>query len=324
MATEAPGWSLIERSLLTTHSVSILTGLEFQPTDFESLACDLCGAKDSVQRYTKRGFNIVQCRRCGMVYTNPRLKGPKIAELYDADYFQGHGFDKSVNYVRDVDEFGAHKTQYDLHDWDLDSVRSMLRSNGKRMLEIGCGTGVFLAKAREHGFDVSGLELSEYAAGFVCEMGIPVETKSIEDADFPENSFDAIVMREVIEHLPHPLESLRTVHRWLKPGGVLFMATGNYDSPERKLRGSDWFYFMPEGHLYYFSNNTMGKYLKQVGFKTIRVTNQGDMLMEMLRKWGVLTPSQAAPRNPVKRLVFGLMRAVNHYISSGMRVYAVK
>jgi 2-polyprenyl-3-methyl-5-hydroxy-6-metoxy-1,4-benzoquinol methylase len=298
--------------------------LEFQQSDFESLPCDLCGANDAELRYTKRGFNIVECRKCGMVYTNPRLTGPKIAELYDADYFQGHGFDKSVNYVRDVDEFGAQKPHYDLHDWDADTIAAMIRSGSKKMLEIGCGTGVFLAKAREHGFDTSGLELSEYAASFVRNMGIPVETKSIEDAQFPDNSFDAIVMREVIEHLPHPLESLTTIHRWLKPGGVLFMATGNYDCPERKLKGSDWFYFMPEGHLYYFSNRTMRKYLQKVGFKTIRVTNQGDMLMEMLRKWGMMTPGEAAPRNPLKRLVFRLMRSVNHFISSGMRIYAVK
>lgn len=260
-----------------------------------------------------------------MVYTNPRLKGSKIAELYDADYFQGHGFDQSVNYVRDVDEFGAHKPVYDLHDWDLDSIRASLAGHGaKSLLEIGCGTGVFLAKAKEHNFDVHGLELSEYAAGFVRDLGIPVDTKSIEDADFPDGSWDVIVMREVIEHLPHPLESLKTVYRWLKPGGVLFMATGNYDCPERKVKGKDWFYFMPEGHLYYFSNRTMRKYLEKVGFRTIRVTNQGDLLMEMLRKWGILDPTYAVPRNPIKRLVFHAVRMINHFISSGMRVYAVK
>src|SRR5205807_2137979 len=133
----------------------------------------------------------------------------------------------------------------------------------------GCGTGVFLDKARKHAFDCEGLELSEYAAEFVRNMGIPVRTEAIENADYPIESWDVIVMREVIEHLPHPLESLRTIHSWLKPGGVLFMATGNYDSPERRLRGSEWFYFMPEGHLYYFSNRTMTKYLKNVGFDKV-------------------------------------------------------
>ncbi len=262
-----------------------------------------------------------------MVYTNPRLKGEKIGELYDADYFEGLGFDKSIDYVGDVDQYGRQKSNYTLNDWDADTIKSMLgktESANPRLLEIGCGTGVFLAKAREHGFDCSGLELSSYAAEFVRNMGIPVETKAIEDANFPDNSWNVIVMREVIEHLPHPKEALQTIHRWLKPGGVLFMATGNYDCPERKLRGSDWFYFMPEGHLYYFSNRTMAKYLRKVGFGTVRVTNQGDMLMEMLRKNGILEPGESVPRNIFKRLVFHLVRLVTHFISSGMRIYAIK
>ena len=299
----------------------------FQPSDFESLPCDFCGADEPQLRYTKRGFSIVECKKCGMVYTNPRLKGAKIGELYDADYFQGHGFDKSVNYVKDVDDYGIEKSSYTLNDWDSDTILSMLsgvKGGAPKLLEIGCGTGVFLAKAREHGFECEGLELSSYAADFVRNMGIPVQTKSIEDAVHDDNSFDAIVMREVIEHLPHPLESIRTIQRWLKPGGVLFMATGNYDCPERKLRGSDWFYFMPEGHLYYFSNRTMTKYLKKAGFRIVRVTNQGDMLMEMLRKYGILEKGHAAPRNLFKRVVFQFVRAVNHFISSGMRIYAVK
>lgn len=301
--------------------------MQFNPQDFESLACDLCGADRPIKRYEKRGFSIVECQECGMVYTNPRLKGQKIAELYDADYFQGHGFDKSVDYVGEVKEFGAKHPAYTLNDWDLDTIAAMLgreRAQHARLLEIGCGTGVFLAKAREHGFNVEGLELSTYAAEFVRNMGIPVQTKSIEDADFAEGTWDVIVMREVIEHLPHPLESLKTIHRWLKPGGILFMATGNYDSPERKVKGSDWFYFMPEGHLYYFSNRTMQKYLRSAGFSKVRVTNQGDKLMDMLRNWGILAPREAEPRNQIKRLVFSVVRAVNHFISSGMRIYARK
>jgi len=301
--------------------------MQFQKEDLEYVHCDFCGADDYTKRYEKRGFWMVQCNTCSLVYTNPRLKQEKIAALYDADYFQGHGFDKSIDYVKDVKEH-TKKDDYTLEDWDSDTILALLSEtpNPKpyTLLEVGCGTGVFLDKARKHGFDVQGMELSEYAANFVRQMGIPVETNAIEDAHYPEESFDAIVMREVIEHLEHPLESLRTVHSWLKPGGVLFMATGNYDCPERKLRGSDWFYFMPEGHLNIFSNSTMSNYLRKVGFRKMSITNQGDKLMEMLRGWNILTPKEAKPRNIFKRMVFITIRSINHFISSGMRIYAVK
>ncbi len=302
--------------------------MQFKQEDLESLPCDFCGQDNAKPRYEKRGFHIVQCNNCGMVYTNPRLTGAKISALYDADYFQGHGFDTSVDYVKEVDDYGNAKSTYSLHDWDLDWITHLVDTDPAggtpRLLEIGCGTGVFLAKAREHGFDCEGLELSSYAAEFVRGMGIPVQTKSIEDAEIAEGTYDVIVMREVIEHLPHPKESLETVHRWLKPGGVLFMATGNYDCPERKLRGADWFYFMPEGHLYYFSNKTMRNYLGAVGFEHINVTNQGDMMMQKLLAKGILEAGGPAPSNILKRMVFQFVRDINHYISSGMRIYAVK
>lgn len=302
--------------------------MNFQPTDFEYVRCDFCGADDTTKRYEKRGFDIVQCNRCGLIYTNPRLKMAKIAALYDADYFQGHGFDKSIDYVKDVKEHST-KDDFTLEDWDVENIKSLLNKNSSTatrysLLEVGCGTGVFLDKARKAGFDVHGIELSDYAANFARQMGIPVETKPIEETNFQPERFDAIVMREVIEHLPHPLESLRTVHAWLKPGGVLFMATGNYDSPERKLRGANWFYFMPEGHLTIFSNKTMTAYLKKVGFQYVNVTNQGDKLMDMLRNRGVIHRGEAHPKNIFHKIIFGVVRGVNHFISSGMRIYAIK
>jgi 2-polyprenyl-3-methyl-5-hydroxy-6-metoxy-1,4-benzoquinol methylase len=302
--------------------------MHFSPDDFEAVPCDFCDCDAAIKRFTKRGFNIVQCRKCGMVYTNPRLTDAIIRALYDSDYFQGQGFDTTVDYVREVEDYNHTGSTYTLHDWDLDWIKTLLPKASvvtkPRLLEIGCGTGVFLAKAKEHGFDCEGLELSSYAANFVRNRGIPVQMLSIEDAHIEEGVWDVIVMREVIEHLPHPRASLATVRKWLAPGGVLFMATGNYDCPERKLRGAKWSYFMPEGHLYYFSNRTMRRYLRAAGFSSVHVTNQGDMLMEKLRSWNILERGNVAPRSVLKKMIFHVVRTMNHFISSGMRIYAIK
>ena len=81
---------------------------------------------------------------------------------------------------------------------------------------------------------------------------------------------------------------------------------------------------MPEGHLNIFSNRTMNNYLQKVGFNKIAVTNQGDKLMDILKNKKILSPGESKPRNIFKRGVFMIVRSINHFISSGMRIYAVK
>jgi 2-polyprenyl-3-methyl-5-hydroxy-6-metoxy-1,4-benzoquinol methylase len=291
--------------------------------NLENISCNYCGADNYKVRYVKEGYNIVQCNSCGLVYVNPRLKPEAVKELYDEDYFKGKGFDKSVQYR---EEFEEKSKITDLNDWDLSTIQEFNKtgSDKKILLDVGCGMGLFLWKAKQKGYEPEGLELSQYACNFVNSLGIEAFNNTIDNFESQNNYYDAISMKEVIEHLPDPLSVLEKVHKILKPGGVLFMTTGNYDCPERKVRGKDWFYFMPEGHLYIFSNKTMKKYLKKVGFRKIKVTNQGDLLMNFLLKYGIIETDRFKPRNPLKRLIFILVRFVNHFISSGLRIYAVK
>ncbi len=293
--------------------------------NLEFVNCNFCNSNDYKIKYVKNEFNIVQCNVCKLVYVNPRLTQESIAQLYNKDYFLGKGFDKSINLKLD---FERDSKKLILLDWDISTIKEFLSknnfSNSPKLLDVGCGMGLFLFKARNAGFEVQGLELSKYASEFAQNYDIPVINSSIDETNFDNESFDAITMREVIEHLPNPLQTIKKTINLLKPGGVLFITTGNYDCPERKIKGKNWNYFMPEGHLTIFSHNTMKNYLMKAGFRKILITNQGDLLMNFLLRNSVIELKSFKPKNPLKKITFELVRAINHFISSGMRIYAIK
>lgn len=293
--------------------------------NLESVNCNFCNSNDYKIKYIKNGFNIVQCNKCKLIYVNPRLSQESISQLYNEDYFLGKGFDKSINLKSD---FERDSQKLSLLDWDISTIKEFLSennfNNSPKLLDVGCGMGLFLFKARNAGFNVQGLELSKYASEFAGNYGIPVINSSIDETNFDNESFDAITMREVIEHLPDPFKTMKKTFDILKPNGVLFITTGNYDCPERKLKGKNWNYFMPEGHLTIFSHATMKNFLTKVGFRKILITNQGDLLMNFLLKYSIIEPKNFKPKNPFKKIAFELVRAVNHFISSGMRIYAIK
>ncbi len=290
--------------------------------NLENVVCNYCGSSDSFTVYVKEGFNIVKCKKCKLVYVNPRLASKEIDNLYDEDYFKGGGFDKNVEYVK---EFVGKRDIPDLSDWDVSTLKEMANCKEKgKILDIGSGMGLFLYKSKINGLDAKGLEISPAAVKFAKLQKLDVENNTVYNASLPSDFYDIISMKEVIEHLPDPKRALSIIYKSLKPKGVLFITTGNYNCPERKIKGANWFYFMPKGHIYVFEPSTIKKYLKEAGFSKIIITNQGDLLMNFLLKIGVIETERFIPSGIVKKTIFYLTRFINHFISSGMRIYAIK
>ncbi len=294
------------------------------PVNLETVSCNYCNSNNYKVVYQKDGFNIVQCKECDFVFVNPRLTSKEIFNLYNQDYFLGKGFDKSVQYE---EEFNQQAEKTDLLDWDLATLKEKMNlsnNNKSRLLDVGSGMGLFLWKARKKGFEVNGLELSEFACNFMKKKGIEVFNSTIDEYVLPQNHFDIISLREVVEHLTDPLASLKKIYASLKKGGMLFITTGNYNCPERKLKGSNWNYFMPQGHLSIFSNKTIKNFLIKAGYNCVEVTNQGDLLMNFLFQKKIIDGNSFVPKNYLKKLIFYSTRGINYFISSGLRVYAKK
>jgi 2-polyprenyl-3-methyl-5-hydroxy-6-metoxy-1,4-benzoquinol methylase len=144
-----------------------------------------------------------------------------------------------------------------------------------KVLEIGCGHGGFVAMLRQAGFDAMGLELSPSIVKFASEIfAIDVLTGPIEDQDLPPQSLDAIVMMDVLEHLPSPVTTLKKCFDLLKPGGIMLLQTPAYPEGMTLQQISETghkFAMMLDRneHLHLFSKPSVRSLLHRVGVSDI-------------------------------------------------------
>jgi SAM-dependent methyltransferase len=142
--------------------------------------------------------------------------------------------------------------------------------NPGQLLDIGCATGEFMSFTRQHGWNVSGIELVGKAAQIAREVhGLNVYQGPIESIALPENHFDVITLWDVLEHLPSPRTTLIHARRLLKPGGLLVFSIPNLTSFDRYIFGTSWIGWDAPRHLYLFSPDNLDQLMKIAGFSLI-------------------------------------------------------
>ena len=137
-----------------------------------------------------------------------------------------------------------------------------------KTLEIGCAHGGFVSMLKWMGFDASGLELSPWVADFARDtFNIPMYLGDIEEQDIPSESLDAILMMDVLEHMPDPIATLEIIKKLLKPNGILVIQTPCYPkipSFSTMEESNDPFLLQlksPE-HLFLFSTTSIEQLIK--------------------------------------------------------------
>lgn len=205
---------------------SIPLTCEIQDPDI--VCCPLCGRpRNTVEKDLSRLLNlldtnrrIVCCSDCGFRFMQPFLSESEIQGLYNSDstYFDSYVSGQYLEIVRQ-------KIPYYRQVQRL--VESRMGRKG-RVLDVGCATGHFLSVFKEAGWEVVGLELSEWCRTYSLEhFAIESVNSTLLKARFEGESFDVITMNHVLEHLDSPLGALRRVHRWLRPKGLLCVEVPN-------------------------------------------------------------------------------------------------
>jgi SAM-dependent methyltransferase len=152
---------------------------------------------------------------------------------------------------------------------------SRYRKTGN-FLDVGCGAGAVLWVAKNMGWSVKGVDISDLAASYARRnFGVDVFTGSIEMAAYPDNFFDVVFTNASLEHLHHPLATMKECLRILRPGGIFYAHTVNWDSMTRRLLGVHWKLLDPIGHVHLFTPVNILSLCQYAGFEHVKTWATG-------------------------------------------------
>ncbi|MCB8968684.1 MAG: class I SAM-dependent methyltransferase [Ardenticatenaceae bacterium] len=227
--------------------------------------CNFCDADDAVILHhgpdlllQKPGdFYLVRCRQCGLIYQNPQLSMAELANHYPDDYlpYQQNATNQQTRMVqvsRDqaIARFCDRVIQH--------------RPQPGHLLDVGCATGSFLWAMQQRGWQVKGVEPIKHAAVQAQQdFGLEVFVGLLQEAAYPEATFDVVTLWDVLEHVADAQATLQEVHRILKPGGLLVFSVPNPSCIEARLFGRNWVGWERPRHLTLIPPRLVPAYLQK-------------------------------------------------------------
>lgn len=191
------------------------------------------------------------------------------AAIYSGQYFSGG--EQGFGYAHYDEDFGVGNPTFTTY---LKIINRFTPGKG-HLLDVGAATGTFLLTAKNHGWDVAGIEISAAAATSAREKGLSVTTGTIEDQPPESKKYDVITMWDVLEHVRHPETTVQAISRSLKPGGLFVLNLPDAGSFTAKLFSKWWPLIVPPEHLHLFSRKSLTTLLERHGFSIIETKHLG-------------------------------------------------
>ena len=235
--------------------------------------CPVCLGNDYKVEFAKFGIDIIACQKCTLRYAAKVPVDPN-------DVYNNTGYFDIIQVARiDTDEyrkkrFGKERIQLIIN--QIGNIR------GKKLLDIGSGSGYLLECAIEAGAECTGIETGEQRREWLQKrLAIPIMNSNIEDMP-AKMQFDIITMFDLIEHVLDPVKLMKSVCEHLTSSGIVVIFTPNFDSLGIKYMREKSNLILPTGHLTYFTNKSMNYLLNDVGLKLTHFETCGMDMADIL------------------------------------------
>ncbi|MCP5178824.1 MAG: class I SAM-dependent methyltransferase [Pseudomonadales bacterium] len=237
--------------------------------DLTNRDCSVCGAQDHRLLMQDGDSAYRSCVRCQAIFASP------LSTAYEAV--------NDATYAAALTRYVA-KIDTKLHA-NLRALRPFDRYRlTNRFLEVGCNAGATLLAARRLGWQPTGVDIARAPTAYAREeLGMDVFTGTVEAAGLPDDTFDVAYSNAVLEHVEQPVPTLLAIRRTLRPGGVFFADTVNWDSYTRRILGIHWRYLDPGHHVQLFTPGNVHELARRTGFTVLWVRTSGVRLSDRKR-----------------------------------------
>jgi 2-polyprenyl-3-methyl-5-hydroxy-6-metoxy-1,4-benzoquinol methylase len=232
-------------------------------------SCPNCAQGNVKTLFIDSNNRVVRCTNCQLqfAYTYPEHEDAD-SEIYSLEYFaEAIEEDKNTERQRIFGQM-------------LNEIESILGRKG-RLLDIGAGEGTLMVTAESRGWQVEGTDISSAIVQH-CRggLGLTLHHGPIEDLALPAQSFDAIVLNHVLEHVRNPLTTMQEAARLLRDGGIVRVEVPNVGSFSSQfknllsrlhLKKSPWKHYSTDHHFWFYTPRTLKQTLETAGFEVMRL-----------------------------------------------------
>lgn len=284
-------------------------------------------------------WSLRRCPECRLVWIDPRPSPEALGGLYATYYthtpeppttglrlaiknavlaaaFEYPELSARISWGRALAAIGLLREMAGLSVMALDGRRR------GRLLDVGCGNGHFVAAMRALGWDARGLDVDEAGLAVArAHFGVPVDRGTLKEARLPDESFDAVTLHHVIEHVPDPLDVLSECGRILRPGGRIVVVTPNIDALGHRVFRTRWLGLDVPRHLQLFSTGSLriAAALAGLAVESLSTSARQAGLIGLsslqLARVGVLPGARPPRAGPGRWLAGAAFQAVEHMLS---------